>query len=324
MSFVILSTGSLAGSTPRTLKTGTVMSAIGVATLAILGCGLTVGYLIGHGAQTAGNGESATDLNALQLRPDGPESRALIERVGELSGRLIRLETQAASLAREVDAAQGGGPDFDATVAGQTTADAGRPADSIEPSGGPFVEAVGLPIPGLPKPRTSNLTSRLALIAKALDRVEATFAHVARATTVRNLDSMAFPSRLPLAGHTIVTSGFGIRLDPFTRRPARHTGLDFRAPFGAAILASAGGRVRFAGYRGAYGKTVEIDHGGGLVTRYGHASRLYVHVGQIVLPGQRIAAVGSTGRSTGAHLHFEVLRNGVPVSPRRYLAHKIS
>ena len=78
--------------------------------------------------------------------------------------------------------------------------------------------------------------------------------------------------------------------------------------------------MRFAGYRGAYGKTVEIDHGDGLATRYGHASRLYVHPGEIVLPGQRIAAVGSTGRSTGPHLHFEVLRNGTPVEPRLYLA----
>jgi len=92
------------------------------------------------------------------------------------------------------------------------------------------------------------------------------------------------------------------------------------APFGTPILASAGGRVRYAGPRGAYGRTVEIDHGDGLVTRYGHVSRILVRVGDVLLPGQPVAYVGSTGRSNGPHVHFEVLRDGVPVHPGLYLA----
>ena len=84
-------------------------------------------------------------------------------------------------------------------------------------------------------------------------------------------------------------------------------------------MASAGGKVIFAGYRHAYGNTVEIDHGNGLATRYAHASKLNVRRGDLVLPGQAIATVGSTGRSTGPHLHFEVLRYGVAVEPRTYL-----
>ncbi|MBM2855146.1 MAG: family peptidase [Steroidobacteraceae bacterium] len=135
----------------------------------------------------------------------------------------------------------------------------------------------------------------------------------------RDLDQMAFPSRAPIPG-VMISSGFGRRIDPFTRRLAQHAGIDYMAPYGTSILASAGGRVRRAGPYGAFGRTVEIDHGDGLVTRYGHTSRILVRVGDIVLPGQPIAMVGSTGRSTGAHLHFEILRDGTPVQPRLYLA----
>ena len=133
-----------------------------------------------------------------------------------------------------------------------------------------------------------------------------------------DLAGMAIPSRYPIAGARI-SSGFGNRRDPFTKRLARHTGVDLSAPRGTPILASAGGTVRYAGYRRAYGNTVEIDHGRGLVTRYAHASKVLVRAGQVVLPEQAIAMVGSTGRSTGPHLHFEVLRNGTYVEPMNYL-----
>ncbi|MOA50288.1 Murein DD-endopeptidase MepM [compost metagenome] len=86
------------------------------------------------------------------------------------------------------------------------------------------------------------------------------------------------------------------------------------------MLAAAGGRVRFAGRNGGYGKLLELDHGNGLVTRYAHLSRFHVRVGEVVTPGQRVAAAGSTGRSTGPHLHFEVLHNGRFADPQRFLA----
>jgi murein DD-endopeptidase MepM/ murein hydrolase activator NlpD len=129
---------------------------------------------------------------------------------------------------------------------------------------------------------------------------------------------MVFPSRTPIPG-VAISSGFGRRIDPFTGKLARHAGIDYAAQYGTSILASAGGRVRRAGPYGAFGRTVEIDHGDGLVTRYGHTSRILVRVGDIVLPGQPIAMVGSTGRSTGPHLHFEILRDETPVQPRLYL-----
>jgi murein DD-endopeptidase MepM/ murein hydrolase activator NlpD len=322
MSFVILSTGTLTGSTMRTFKTRTVVYVAAIAVLAILACGLAAGYRVAQTGGFAGASGPVAALKALQHNPDGPESRALIERVGALSGRLIRLETQAVILARQVGVAQGGGAGGGTPAAAPMAARAdaaGPPANGDQPSGGPFVALGAFPSADLPRWRSADFAGRLVQLAVDLDRLEATLARVAQAAAVRNLDTMAYPSRRPVAGG-VITSGFGTRLDPFTRRPARHTGLDFRAPFGAPILASAGGRVRFAGRHGAYGRTVEIDHGDGLVTRYGHASKLFVHAGDIVLPGQRIAAVGSTGRSTGPHVHFEVLRNGVPVEPRLYLA----
>ena len=132
---------------------------------------------------------------------------------------------------------------------------------------------------------------------------------------------MANPNRAPVFGNMPrISSGFGTRRDPFTGRLARHEGLDFPAPAGTPILASAGGRVVSAGSAGAYGNAVVIDHGNGLATLYGHASRIFVRPGDLVMPQQTIAAVGSTGRSTGAHLHFEVIRNGVRVEPGRVLA----
>ncbi|HMN92564.1 MAG TPA: M23 family metallopeptidase [Hydrogenophaga sp.] len=126
------------------------------------------------------------------------------------------------------------------------------------------------------------------------------------------------PTEEPVAGGRI-GSGFGFRIDPITGRSAMHTGLDFPADTGTPILAAAGGVVVVQEYHPAYGKMVEIDHGNDLITRYAHASRVHVAKGEIVRRGQHIADVGSTGRSTGPHLHFEVLLAGVPQDPRRFL-----
>jgi murein DD-endopeptidase MepM/ murein hydrolase activator NlpD len=128
--------------------------------------------------------------------------------------------------------------------------------------------------------------------------------------------------RLPLARPTtgeVETSGFGVRLDPFTGRPALHTGLDFAGAYMTPIHATAPGVVSFTGVRTGYGNTVEIDHGGGFKTRYAHLQSISVHVGERVAIGERIAAMGSTGRSTGVHLHYEVWVNGRPENPVRFL-----
>ena len=126
------------------------------------------------------------------------------------------------------------------------------------------------------------------------------------------------PQVVPAAGNRI-SSGFGYRSDPFAGSPAFHAGLDFKGPTGAPIYAAASGKVAFVGVRPGYGKSIDIDHGNGLRTRYAHMSAFRARAGQRVTAGQAIGEVGSTGRSTGPHLHFEVRLHGKPVNPRPFL-----
>jgi murein DD-endopeptidase MepM/ murein hydrolase activator NlpD len=127
------------------------------------------------------------------------------------------------------------------------------------------------------------------------------------------------PYRKPVIGEVEFTSGFGVRNDPFLGRPAMHTGLDFRAATGDPVRATANGKVVSSGWTGGYGRMVEIDHGNGLSTRYGHLSEIGVKVGDQIKIGQVIGAVGSTGRSTGPHLHYETRIDGEAVDPQKFL-----
>ena len=126
------------------------------------------------------------------------------------------------------------------------------------------------------------------------------------------------PQFIPAAAKYI-TSGFGYRSDPFVGQAAFHAGIDFKGPIGAPIFSAANGKVAFVGRRPGYGNSIDIDHGNGLHTRYAHMSAFRARPGQTVTAGQVIGAVGSTGRSTGPHLHFEVRLHGQPVNPRPFL-----
>jgi murein DD-endopeptidase MepM/ murein hydrolase activator NlpD len=144
--------------------------------------------------------------------------------------------------------------------------------------------------------------------------------HVARAQVDRLTRTLAaVPLRIPVLGQPEISSGFGMRIDPFIRAPAMHTGMDFRGETGDAVRATAEGNVAVAGSNGGYGKMVEIDHGNGLTTRYAHLSDINVKVGQRVRGGHIIGKVGSTGRSTGPHLHYETRIAGDAVDPRRFI-----
>ena len=132
------------------------------------------------------------------------------------------------------------------------------------------------------------------------------------------LKRRALPSFAPLAGNWH-SSNFGWRIDPFTGRETFHEGIDFPAQIGTPILAAAAGVVVNSEYHPQYGNMVEIDHGNGLISRYAHASARLVKIGDVVLAGQKIALVGSTGRSTGSHLHFEVRQKGVAQNPAKFL-----
>jgi murein DD-endopeptidase MepM/ murein hydrolase activator NlpD len=127
------------------------------------------------------------------------------------------------------------------------------------------------------------------------------------------------PLRKPVTGEIDETSPFGVRMDPIAHEAAMHTGLDFRGEIGEPIHATAGGTVTIAGWTGGYGKLVEIDHGNGLATRYGHLSEINVETGQTVRAGAIVGKLGSTGRSTGPHLHYETRLNGEAVNPQKFL-----
>ncbi len=130
---------------------------------------------------------------------------------------------------------------------------------------------------------------------------------------------VSVPVRKPVTGEVDMSSPFGMRLDPFLGRPAIHTGIDLRGEIGEPAHATAAGRVTIAGREGGYGNMVEINHGNGLATRYGHLSKILVKVGQTVHIGEVIGLIGSTGRSTGPHLHYETRINGEAVDPQKFL-----
>ena len=172
-------------------------------------------------------------------------------------------------------------------------------AENESATGGPFVALVSEG-DGSIDPRFERLTLSLARMS-ALER---------------GLDGI--PQVMP-ADINSISSGFGYRRDPFNGSGAMHSGLDFRGPYGSPIHAASAGRVVFSGWKGGYGKVVEIDHGSGMITRYAHMSRRQARVGDRVEAGDEIGAIGSTGRSTGPHLHFEVRINGRAVNPRPFL-----
>jgi len=161
-------------------------------------------------------------------------------------------------------------------------------------------------------------------LAAVLDVDEEFATRIHRAATdmsdMRSLNAAA--QKLPFfrpTSNPAMSSSYGVRFDPFTRRPAFHSGLDFPGAFHTPIMSTAPGVVSFTGVRSGYGNTIEIDHGGGFKTRYAHLQAISVRVGERVAIGQRVGAMGSTGRSTGPHLHYEVWANGRAQNPNRFL-----
>jgi murein DD-endopeptidase MepM/ murein hydrolase activator NlpD len=169
--------------------------------------------------------------------------------------------------------------------------------EAREGMGGPFEALAG----------AENIDPRFERLGLSLTRM---------AVLERALDGI--PSVVPASVRSI-TSGFGYRHDPFNGRAAMHSGIDFKGAIGSPIFAAAEGRVTFAGRKGGYGNTVEVTHANGMLTRYAHLSRIDVRPGQLVAAGATLGGLGSTGRSTGPHLHFEVRVNDRAVNPRPFL-----
>lgn len=227
---------------------------------------------------------------------------AMAQRVGEMQARLIQLN----AMSERLSGLAGIQPQ---ELLPAPVEEAPKPAVG-DGKGGPFV-----PVQALSFEQLDGLVSSLG---EQADHSTDLFSLVESRLFERRLDARLVPSRPPVAG--AVGSGFGFRSDPFSGRAALHTGLDFPAVSGTPIMSAAGGVVLSTDFHGQYGNLVELDHGRGLVTRYAHASEVLVKAGDIVKRGQLIARVGTTGRSTGPHLHFEVMLDGVHQNPAKFLA----
>lgn len=221
---------------------------------------------------------------------------AMAQRVGEMQAKLVKLET----LSERVTGLAG--------VKNEELK--ALPARAKGGQGGPFIP--------LGRPSLAELNEAIDRLDERADIGNDLFTLVESRLFEAQLQSLLVPSSAPIEGP--VGSGYGFRLDPITGRAALHTGLDFPAEIGTPIYAAAGGMVVVSENHPGYGQLLEIDHGNSLVTRYAHASKLLVTNGMLVKRGQKIAEVGNSGRSTGPHLHFEVLVSGVSQNPVRFLA----
>jgi len=336
MTFVIFFSRNLAG-VGRSISRGFFFTCAIVLLCSMLGAGVWIGMQL-----AAPTSVMRAEAEFSSLRPSAKEL-ALLQQIGALSARLMRLEMEAKGLAQRMDVVS----EFEQRMSLGDTLQLGPRAKTQPASaGGPLLKpeksassvdksdnsaAHGKPDSTSALPSESAMlhivqmavgtadTATLVSLEQNLDKLSAALRALEQQAVKISSEHMAFPGRVPVATSRR-GSGYGNRRDPFTFRMAFHSGIDFPAPKGTPIYASAGGVVVYAGVRKDYGNTVEIDHGAGLVTRYAHASKLTVKRGQIVMPGQLIAEVGSTGRSTGAHLHFEILKDGRFVNPKAYLS----
>lgn len=224
----------------------------------------------------------------LQLRID-----AMAMRIGEVNAHIIRLNALGKRLTEmaEIDSRE-----FD--------------FDRSPPSGGPEGEGVSAQIP--------DLSAMLARLEQRADLRESQLAALENVILTRELKEEIHPEGRPVATGYI-SSYFGERADPFDGRETFHKGVDFAGSIGSDVVAVAAGVVTWAGERSGYGKLIEINHGDGYATRYAHNSRTLVSVGQTVKRGEAVALMGSTGHSTGPHVHFEVLHNGRQVDPLSFI-----
>lgn len=283
---------------PKTilLAAGSVLLLAGVLFAAGLQLGRFVAGPLDRAAVARQIDQQRHDLETVRSQMQGRVD-ALAARVGTLNSHLIRLD----AIGRRVTDLAGldrGEFDFD------------QPPPAGGPDGQQF-QGGSAEVP--------DLTVALdALERQLLDR-QRQLSVLESLMSTRSLGERILPGGWPVIGGWI-SSHFGYRSDPFTGRGAFHAGVDFAAPPGSKVIATGPGTVSFAGYKSGYGYVVEITHPTGYLTRYGHNSRNLVREGQTVQKGDAIAIIGSTGRSTGTHVHFEVERNGNTLNPMKYLS----
>ncbi|MBB3886350.1 murein DD-endopeptidase MepM/ murein hydrolase activator NlpD [Xanthomonas campestris] len=270
-----------------------------VVLVAVLGLGMLIGVgastatgMVTNSALQAKVAQQQTELAQAQ-RASQAQVNALAARLGELQAQATRLNALGERLT-QMGKLKDGEFDFDEPVG----------------VGGGDEPVNDMPVQSL-KQDLGQLEQQFSASGQQLNVLASLmFDH--------QLEQNSVPSRMPIR-NTYITSGFGGRADPFDGGSAFHKGVDFHANVGDPVMSVADGVVSYAGVRGGYGNVVEVDHGNGYVTRYAHNSRLVVKVGDLVRAGQQVAKAGSSGRSTGAHVHFEVWADGRVVNPRKFL-----
>lgn len=270
------------------------LAAFGLVGLAVLGLTFGLGVKLGQGGLTT-RSQAAEVAKLRQVVQDRIDAMAI--RVGEINAQVIRLEALGKRLTQMANISSGE-LNFDSPPA------VGGPEDFDHlPSG-----AAHLP----------DLSKMLDAVEQKLETRDAQLLALENVILSRSLNQAIRPDGRPvLEGY--ISSYYGERQDPFSGHDTWHKGVDFAGSTGAQVISVAAGIVTRAEGQNGYGNLVEINHGNGFVTRYGHNSRLLVAVGDAVVRGQPIALMGSTGRSTGPHVHFEVLRNGRQVNPIAYV-----
>jgi len=220
---------------------------------------------------------------------------ALAVRMGQMQAQMLRVEALGQRVAQK---AKLGESEFD--------------FDQLPAQGGPVDSADTEPLSSL------DIMKALDELALQIDDRQRQLEVLEQVVSQRELTQAVSPAGRPI-GEGWLSSYYGKRTDPFSGRQEMHKGIDFAGKMGSEILATAAGVVTWAGKRYGYGLLVEINHGNDLVTRYGHAQEILVKVGDRVEPGQKIALMGSSGRSTGPHVHYEVLKNGKQINPTKYV-----
>jgi len=281
------------------------LTALSALVFAFLGSAFAIGVQLGRGnhervvlADTTRFGtllaeqkKQIADLKQqVQLRVD-----AMAMRLGEVNAHVIRLDALGKRLTEMADIDS---REFN--------------FDRDPPRGGPEGDSEGM------SAQIPDLSAQLRQLEQRVDLRESQLSALENVILARELHQEIHPEGRPVA-NGFISSYFGERADPFDGLEAFHKGVDFAGTPGSPVTAVAAGVVTWAGERTGYGKLIEINHGDGFTTRYGHNERTLVTVGQTVKRGERIALMGSTGRSTGPHVHFEVLRNGRQVNPLSYI-----
>jgi murein DD-endopeptidase MepM/ murein hydrolase activator NlpD len=281
------------------------LTALALMVLAFLGSAFALGVQLGRGyherlalADTVQFGTLLTEQKKqiaqlkqqLQLRVD-----AMAMRLGEMNAHVIRLDALGKRLTEMADIDS---REFN--------------FDRDPPSGGPEGDSEGR------SAEIPDLSALLVQLEQRVDLRESQLSALENLILARELHEAIHPEGRPVA-NGFISSYFGERSDPFDGRDAFHKGVDFAGAEGSRVMAVAAGVVTWAGERSGFGKLIEINHGDGFVTRYAHNERTLVTVGETVKRGEAVALMGSTGRSTGPHVHFEVLRNGRQVDPLSYI-----